>query len=264
MAASPQSKPRSEWASQAAWAVSGVVLAVIVFELLDLRSDEERLSALIAAARRGNLSEVRALVDDGVAPGTATQNGWTALHYAAYHGRADVVALLLEKGAPVSARHPRGWTPLHRAAEHGSIEIVRMLIERGAQIDARANGRSALGVAIAKGHDSLVGYLIDQGAALGVLEPQSGLTPVLYAVMSKNAGLLEKLLSRGAAVDVQLRSGETALHLAVSLGDRALVELLLEAGADPAILNRAGQRPVDLVPESGAHGIEELFGGRGD
>ena len=297
MTASPQSSSRREWASRAAWAVSGVVLAVIVFELLDLRSDEERIRSLLAAVRRGNLAEVRELVDDGIDLGAVTPNGWTALHHAAFHGRADIVALLLENGAPVAARHPRGWTPLHRAAEHGSIEVARMLIERGAPIDAEANGRSALGVAIAKGHKALVGYLVDQGAGLGVLEERSGLTPLLYAVMSGDLELLEKLLAREASVDARLSDGESALHIAVALGDadgvalllkggakpnarnatgrtplhRAatsgppeLVAMLLEFGADPAIADESGQRPLDLVPPAGSEAIAELLEARGD
>ena len=120
MAASPPSSRtrlrRREWASQAAWAVSGVVLAVIVFELLDLRSEEQRLAALVAASRRGDVVEVRSLVEGGLDPGMHTPEGWTALHYAAFYGRPEVVAALLERGAPVDARHPRGVTPLHRTA----------------------------------------------------------------------------------------------------------------------------------------------------
>lgn len=293
MTASPQSSSRREWASQAAWAVSGIVLAVIVFELLDLRTDDERFRALMAASRRGNLAEVRELVEDGIDLGAVTSTGWTALHHAAFHGRSDVVALLLENGAPVAARHPRGWTPLHRAAEHGSIEIVRMLIERGAPIDEKANGRSALGVAIAKGHKALVGYLVDQGADLGVLEERSGLTPLLYAVMSRDLELLGKLLAREASVDARLSDGESALHIAVALGDAdslalllengakpnaknatgrtplhhaaitgspELVAMLLEADADPAIVDESGKQPLDLVPLGGSEATAELLG----
>ena len=71
MAASSGSNRRREWAAQLAWAASGVVLALIVFELLDLRGDEIRRRELIAAAGAGDADRVRELVAEGTPPGVA-------------------------------------------------------------------------------------------------------------------------------------------------------------------------------------------------
>ena len=259
MAASPGSNPRREWAAQIAWAASGVVLALIVFELLDLRGDEVRRSELIEAARAGDAKLVRELVAEGTPPGVTTPEGWTPLHFAALYGHENVVALLLQQGAAADARHSRGWTPLHRAAEHGSIEIARMLIERGAPVDAQANGRSALTVALSKRHHALAGYLVDQGARMQLLEERSQLTPVLYAAMSGDAVLLAKMLDRGAAIDDRLRNGASALHLAVGVGSRDAVSLLLARGADPNVANVSGSTPLHQAARTGSRELAALL-----
>ena len=259
MTASSVSNSRREWAAQIAWAASGVVLALIVFELLDLRGDEVRRSQLIEAARAGDADLVRELVAEGTLPGVATPAGWTPLHYAALHGHENVVALLLEQGAAADARHSRGWTPLHRAAEHGSIEIARMLIERGAPVDAQANGRSPLTVALSKHHHALAGYLVDQGARMELLEDRSQLTPVLYAAMSGDAVLLAKMLDRGAAIDDRLRNGASALHLAIGVGSRDVVSLLLARGADPNVASVSGSTPLHQAARTGSRELAALL-----
>ena len=53
MPASSGSETRTNWGAQLAWAVSGVVLAVLVYELLDIRGDEEHTGRLLQAARAG-------------------------------------------------------------------------------------------------------------------------------------------------------------------------------------------------------------------
>jgi len=251
MSAPPRSERRRSWTTQTAWAVSGVVLAVVVYELLDLRGDQERITQLVGASRRGDLAEVRAALKAGAPPDAATSAGWTALHLAAQGGHSDVVSLLLTAGAPPGATHADGWTPLHRAAEGGHIGIARMLLSRGAAVDARGSGRTALGVALAMNEIALATYLVEQGANLGVADVRSGLTPVLYAVGSDDSNLLSMLLDRGASPDDRLRRGESALHLAVSAENGDMVRLLLAASAEPNPQNSSGDTPLHLAASRG-------------
>jgi len=255
MSASSGAQARSSGAAQLAWAVSGVVLAVIVYELLDLQGDEERAGRLLQSSRAGDLSAAREALKAGAAADAATSAGWTALHLAAMGGHSDVVALLLEAGAPATATHKDGWTPLHRAAEVGHVGIARMLLARGTPIDARGNGRTALGVALATGEMPLAAYLIDQGAGLGVVDQRSGLTPVLYAAGRGDLLLLSRLFDRGASPNDRFRGGETALHLAVSSPNDEVVRLLLARGADPDAANASGNTPLHLAASQGDHEI---------
>lgn len=246
MPASPGSEARTNWGAQLAWAVSGVVLAVLVYELLDIRGDEERAARLLQSARAGDLAAAREALEAGAAP-DATSAGWSALHLAARGGHSDLVALLLEAGAPARQTHQAGWTPLHRAAEGGHLGIARMLLAGGAPIDARGNGRTALGVALATGEIALAKYLIGQGAGLGVVDQRSGNTPVLYAARQGDLRLLSTLLDRGASANDRFLGGASALHIAVSRRDDAVVQLLLARGADPDVANGSGNTPLHLA-----------------
>ena len=52
----------TSWTAQIVWAVSGAALALIVYELLDIRGDEERVARLLAASREGDAAQVRAVL----------------------------------------------------------------------------------------------------------------------------------------------------------------------------------------------------------
>ncbi len=54
---------------------------------------------------------------------------------------------------------PLKMTCLHRAALHGNVDIARLLIEKGARLDlTMANGKTALDIAIERGHVELAAY----------------------------------------------------------------------------------------------------------
>ncbi|KAL4592926.1 hypothetical protein LXL04_005933 [Taraxacum kok-saghyz] len=70
--------------------------------------------------------------------------GWTNLHVGARKGDLKEVKRLLDEGmdANVAALGPKshGLTPLHLAAKGGHIKVMDELLERGANIDARTKG----------------------------------------------------------------------------------------------------------------------------
>jgi ankyrin repeat protein len=58
-----------------------------------------------------------------------------------------------------------------------------------------------------------------------------GRTPLHYAAMGGNAGLINDFVDRGAKLELKSVEGETPLHLAASLDRRAAVDALLKRGA---------------------------------
>jgi outer membrane protein assembly factor BamB len=88
---------------------------------------------LWAAARRGDVKAVQALLDRGTDVNVATDYGATALWFAAYKGRPEVVRLLLERKAEVNVRDAVwGETPLTLAVAADQPEVVQALLRAGA------------------------------------------------------------------------------------------------------------------------------------
>jgi ankyrin repeat protein len=75
-----------------------------------------------------------------------------------------------------------------------------------------------------------VSELLDLGR--WVDKPDSnGLTPLMAAVLLRDAGMVQLLLERGADPNLQAPGGEVALEMARDNGDGASESLLLKAGA---------------------------------
>lgn len=100
--------------------------------------DDRGWTPLHIAARRGDIEEVRRLLNDGgdvneISSGHK-DSGATALHLAATGGHIEVMDELLERGGNIDARTRVGcgWTPLHHAAKEKNKKAIRFLIENGA------------------------------------------------------------------------------------------------------------------------------------
>ncbi|KAE8777833.1 ankyrin repeat and protein kinase domain-containing protein 1-like [Hordeum vulgare] len=104
----------------------------------DSDADDRGWNQLHVAARKGNLKEVRRLLNEGMdvnAPAWGPKSpGATPLHLAAQGGHVKIMDELLERGANIDARTKGacGWTPLHIAAKERNKRVVRFLIENGA------------------------------------------------------------------------------------------------------------------------------------
>jgi hypothetical protein len=167
---------------------------------------------LLAAARAGDVSAVRELLDKGADADSADLGGWTALMAAASEGRRDVVDLLLDRGAKVNTRgkglpfqlsangskEPSGTTALMTAAYAGNSEIVRVLLAKNASVNSRRE---------------------DQWTAL------------MCATYADNANALSSLLGAGAEINATNDAGYSALALAIINGNKAAARLLEARGA---------------------------------
>lgn len=108
---------------------------------------------MIEAARDGRLSEVEALLRQGVDLRFENDTGESSLALAAANGHSEVVRILLEAGA--RTEDSSGGTALVRAAESGNLEIVQVLLAAGADayVDtSKVRGGTALAVAESADH----------------------------------------------------------------------------------------------------------------
>ncbi|GAB2267941.1 Serine proteinase inhibitor IA-1 [Dionaea muscipula] len=101
-------------------------------------TDDRGWTLLHVGARKGDLKQVKRLLDEGMDVNVAAwgpkSQGVTPLHLAAEGGHLKVMDVLLERGADIDARTKGacGWTPLHIAAKERNKEAVKFLIKNGA------------------------------------------------------------------------------------------------------------------------------------
>ncbi|CAI9097526.1 OLC1v1033974C1 [Oldenlandia corymbosa var. corymbosa] len=101
-------------------------------------TDDRGWTLLHIFARKGDLKEVKRLLDEGMDPNVVAwgpkSHGITPLHLAAKGGHLKVMDKLLERGADIDARTKGacGWTPLHNAAKERKKKAIKFLVENGA------------------------------------------------------------------------------------------------------------------------------------
>ena len=83
-----------------------------------------RPEPVIAAAMRGDMAELRRLVDQRMDVNAAQPDGATALHWAVHRGDIQAVELLIRGGANVKALNRNGVSPLYLASLYGHSTIV--------------------------------------------------------------------------------------------------------------------------------------------
>jgi len=118
---------------------------------------------LMRAARAGDAAVMRALLAKGADPKLTTKDGNTALMFAAGVGYRDkntkgsesealeALKLAVGLGMDVNQADSRGETALHGAAGRGADTIVQYLVEQGAKLDAKTKiGLTPLDYAMGK------------------------------------------------------------------------------------------------------------------
>ena len=109
-----------------AWCLAGLLTVTVAAQL----SSE----SLLDAARRGDVTAVRAALDSRIDVNSQNKYGVTALGFAAERGFFDVVRLLVERGADVNAVDSfYGSRPVDFALRGGHLDIAVYLLEHKAQ-----------------------------------------------------------------------------------------------------------------------------------
>lgn len=114
---------------------------------LDQR-DSEGTTALMRAARTGDVVAIARLVGEGAGPDTVDLADHSALDYAIEANSEPAVRALLQARPMLGLQDHGGETALHQATQRGELTIVRDLLAAGADptiVDA--HGRTALAVA---------------------------------------------------------------------------------------------------------------------
>ena len=210
------------------------------------------MTALMYAARQGQINAVTALADAGADLDIVDPEGATAIVIAIINAHFEVAARLAEKGADPNIADDAGMGALYAAVDManpwsfvnrpsptptGSLsaaELVRVLLDHGADPNQALNAPLLM-----RQHNS-------GDRALG-----AGATPLARAAKTADLGMMRLLLEHGAEPSAALADGSTAVTMALSgRGARTLtadsamfesVRLLLESGYDVNAVDDQGQ-----------------------
>jgi ankyrin repeat protein len=214
--------------------------------------DSIQRTPLLLAVRAGQRPVVRALIDAGAGLDARDQDGRTALMEAARRKEAIFALDLVAAGADVNVADNEGWTALMFAAREGTLAAARAIIRSPKQstLDALAKETSALSLAAERDRQALVRTLIEAGAS--VRKPEIGGRALQLAAQAEHVEVVRTLMEAKAPLGFAAWDNEPPLHAAAARGQWLVVEALLEAGLEPDQVDRSGQTAL-MKAAAGGH-----------
>ncbi|MGE3507986.1 MAG: ankyrin repeat domain-containing protein [Vicinamibacterales bacterium] len=184
--------------------------------------DKAGYTALMFAARSGDVESARVLLDAGAKATDAGGDGMSALTLATVRGHIPVALLLLERGADPNAAGT-GYTALHWAS--GSWETAFTTNDITTDREGEHEWNALVG--LKEGKHDLVRALLKHGA-----DPNVRITITPLRAGATRSPTLPEL------------TGATPYLLAAMAGDTVLMTVLREAGADPSIATKKRSTPL--------------------
>ena len=109
------------------------------------------------------------------------------------------------------------------------------------------DSRENIWVAVKTGNREALKLHLAKGVDLNTQDPQSGLTPLSWAVFAGKAEIAAQLIKADTDVNGKNRDGGTPLHEAAFMGRSEIARMLLRNGADMEAMNDGGQTPLNLA-----------------
>ena len=232
------------------------------------------LTALIFAAREGDIESARALLDGGARINQTTEYGWTPLLTAVNNRNYAVATMLIDRGADVNIANKGGWTPLYLATDNRNIEggdypvpkpdldhleIIKALLEHGANPNARVRDNTLTRTIFT------MQWFFEDGA-----------TAFVRAAQSSDTELMKVLLEYHADPFLATANGDTALTAAGGIGwvegvtyERSpqenveAIRMLLDLGVDANGANNEGRTALMGAALKGRNAAVQLLVDRG-
>jgi ankyrin repeat protein len=243
------------------------------------------------ASVNGHLEVAVLLLERGAEVDMQSEDQETPLHLASEEGKLEVARLLIKRRSNVNSQDIQGWTASHLAARNGHLDVVKLLLNSGADIGTR-NGRdkTAFDIALDKGKCDVVNFLAKYEGGLSTgsgdsvrstswdAKSQSSLadigelhrhhsgdssddesTSLHSAIRKGSAGLVQKLLDRGADVNERDERLDSPLGTASKKGKLEIARTLIKYGGDLNSRDAIGWTPLHEAARSGYVDVVRLL-----
>ncbi|KAH6984419.1 hypothetical protein BKA56DRAFT_462149, partial [Ilyonectria sp. MPI-CAGE-AT-0026] len=139
-------------------------------------------------------------------------------------------------------------------------EVVAELSDMNANLDSLDDvGRSAVSHCAELGYESRMKSLIDQGAALDLVEMDQ-MTPLSWASCNGHDGIVKLLLgSKQVHADRPDKSNRTPLWWAIGGAHKSVAKVLIDFGASPGRTDKHGRTPLIFAVGRGHEELTELL-----
>jgi ankyrin repeat protein len=192
-------------------------------------------SAMLFAARRGDIEVAKVLLEFGANVNDTAADGNSALVVAAHSGHGEFAAFLLEKGANPNAEGA-GYNVLHAAVLRGDLDVVKAGLAHG----ANPNAPFTKGTPVRR-----------SAADFFLPAPLVGGTPLLLAAKYASVDMIRALTARGADLQLATKAGMTPL-MAASNSDRRRQAVL------GGFIQGTRRKPGEIYPASESEGVEAV------
>jgi ankyrin repeat protein len=190
-------------------------------------------------------------------PSEAEYAAYTGLHAAAARGDVAGIRALLGERADPNRRDAAGRTPLHVAAFRSQYDALRALVAGGGDINAQENDRyDVITIAAVKDDVRMVRLAVELGGNAKAITSRYDGTALIAAAHLGHHGVVDALIAAGAPLNHVNNLGWTALMEAIVLGNGdakhiATVRALVEAGCDVNLADRNGTTPLQHARRRG-------------
>ena len=216
-------------------------------------TDSDGWTALIWAARRGDVNAVDLLIKAGADVNKSNNFGASALLATMRSEDLKCARVLLRAGANSDATDNQGFNALHFAAQYqNSRDIVKLLVEAGTNVNGRTVwGSTPLSLATFQNYAALAEALLDYGADINALDNDGD--SALHKAIHYNSHILVQLLLRRGAIYTQIDNiGNSILHPAATSHNLKILEILFAAklrGIHTEAVNKEGKTALQIVQE---------------
>ena len=228
------------------------------------------LTALVFAARQGDLESAKLLIEAGADVNQVTEFGWSPLLAATNNRNYQLGKFLVERGADVNIANKGGMTPLYLATDNRNIEggdypvpkpdmdhleFIKILLDHGANVNHQVKSNTETRTIFT------MQWFFESGATAFVRAAQSG-----------DVTLMKLLLAHGADPKIATDLGDTALSVCAGIGwvegityewspkeNVEAVKMLLDLGLDPNAANKEGRTALMGAALKGRNEVVQLL-----